>query len=565
MKNLITILFFLFSLTLSLAQPVLLNEMVEAENLICFPVHGDKNTYKYLPSQGGLSITDGKPEFSFLQYAIENESTGLSASSINKALGGGLINFLVLYNTPKEEIKKAERALQRLHDNDTIRLVGPVEISSGEFLLVSSILKDGQKEPELIGSGRAPVFQNSKVAFSFMLTPEKSTLLMESFKSKTSDISIIFDLKFKGLTNAFNGKVTVDWSMVSNSSFSKSSVNAFFFSSDTEKTFQDLSQRGAIKMESYGENELAGGMLEKAYDKLLKMMYEPVPPDSINEANTKGWLAKTLGRPSDFLGGTNLYRKRVVRTSGNTIVELNSREMVERHQFVTFNIGDLYKKYGEDKTIFRKAALDEDLFKQREITVNVDGDLKADFNKMVNSVSVTVKKNHESGDETVKEVFYDTQKLEQYEGPMKLTYMNKEDADKEKWLEYEYAINWQFKKDGDYQTNWSKSSAPIINLYAPYKLHQVDLIGDVKRLKSEEIIAVVVQLEYPFFGRTKKEKQIIKPFNETNELSMSAIVPQDLTGLDYTITWIYKDGKKVQRAGIDDYGVLLIDEIPEGE
>lgn len=565
MKGITAIVIFLLSAIAATSQPVLLEEMVQAEDLICFPIYGESNSYRYLPSQAGLSMLDGKPEFSFLQYAFENESSELSSSSIKKALGGGLINFLVEYSTPKRDIERAERKLQQILSNDSIKLIGPVEISSGQFLLVSSVLKDGQPEEELIGSGRAPVFQNSKVAFSFMLTPEKSTLLMESFKSKTPDISIIFDLSFKGLTNAFNGKVTVDWGMVSNSSYSRKSSNFIFFSSQTEKTFQELSQTGAIKMESYGQDSLASELLDKAYDKLLKLMYEPTKPDSLNENNEKSWLERTIGSPASYLGGTNLYRKRQIKTSGKTTVELNSRDMVERHHFVTFNIGDLFQQHGEDKTIFRKAALDEDLFKQREITVTIDGELKADFEKMINSVSVTMKKSHANGDQTLKEIFFDAQKLEDYKGPMTLSYLNKDDSDRLEWLEYDYSVNWQFKKDGDFQTEWQKSSAPILNLYAPYKFYHVDLLGDIKSLKADEIIAVIVQLEYPFFGRTKNEKQIIKPFNDTNELSMSAIIPQDVFKLDYTITWIYRDGRKVEKNGVDDYGVLIIDEIPSTE
>ena len=568
MKAKISTILAFFILVSASAQPVLLDGLVQAEDLICFPVHGKKNQYKYLPNTGGLSFKSGAPEFSFLQYAFENESSQAGNSSIAKALGGGLLHFLVEYYTPQKDIDRAERRLQKMFENDTIKLIGPVDITKGQFVLVSSILVNGKASKELIGTGRAPVFQNSKVAFSFMMDPQKSQILMESFKMKTPDISIMFDLEFQGLTSAYNGKITVDWKMVQNSSYSNTSASAIFFSSTTEKTILELAQTGAIKMESYGNDSLGGNMLDAAYDKLLKMMYEPVQPDSINEKDSRSWVQKTFGNSGltgSLIGGSNVYRKRKVKTSGKTTVEINSRQFVNRHQFVTFNIGDLYKKYGKDNRVFRKAALDEDLFKQREIFVNIDGDMKSEFDQMVNSVSVSIKKEHKNGDETIREVFINSANLEEYEGPLKMIYLNKEDKDKEKWLEYDYAINWQFKKDGDYQTDWQKSSAPIINLYAPYKLHQIDIMGDLQSLKDQNIMAVVVQLEYPFFGKTKKDKLLIKPFNDDNKLVMNAIMPSDVVEVSYTLTWVYKDGKKVSYQNSDDYGIILIDEIPNGE
>ena len=568
MKAKISTILAFFILVSASAQPVLLDGLVQAEDLICFPVHGKKNQYKYLPNTGGLSFKSGAPEFSFLQYAFENESSQAGNSSIAKALGGGLLHFLVEYYTPQKDIDRAERRLQKMFENDTIKLIGPVDITKGQFVLVSSILVNGKASKELIGTGRAPVFQNSKVAFSFMMDPQKSQILMESFKMKTPDISIMFDLEFQGLTSAYNGKITVDWKMVQNSSYSNTSASAIFFSSTTEKTILELAQTGAIKMESYGNDSLGGNMLDAAYDKLLKMMYEPVQPDSINEKDSRSWVQKTFGNSGltgSLIGGSNVYRKRKVKTSGKTTVEINSRQFVNRHQFVTFNIGDLYKKYGKDNRVFRKAALDEDLFKQREIFVNIDGDMKSEFDQMVNSVSVSIKKEHKNGDETIREVFINSANLDEYEGPLKMIYLNKEDKDKEKWLEYDYAINWQFKKDGDYQTDWQKSSAPIINLYAPYKLHQIDIMGDLQSLKDQNIMAVVVQIEYPFFGKTKKDKLLIKPFNDDNELVMNAIMPSDVDEVSYSLTWVYKDGKKVRYQNSDDYGIILIDEIPKGE
>jgi hypothetical protein len=551
------------------SQPVLIEEMVEAADLLCFPVFGDSTRYKYLPSRGRLSVNDvGLPEFSFLQYAVERKSTELTNSAITEANGGGLIHFLILYDTPDDQVRKAERELQRKLKTPELILTGPVEISSGTFHLISSLLIDGKEEKELIGSGVAPVFQNSRIAFSFMVNPLKSQLLLESFKMSTPDVSITFDLVFSGLTSAFNGEIKVDWAQVQGSEYSSSSVDAIFYSSDVEETFAELIQEGAITMTSYGDDSIASDLLTTSYDHLLKMMFNPVRPDSVPSEQTTGFLEEVFGRRGllgGLFGGSNVYKKRTVKTSGVTTVRINTRKLVDRHHFVTFNIGNLYEKYGDDKRIFRKVAIDDPTFQQREVLINLDGSIRDEFAKMVSSVSVTLRKTHQNGEQTVREVFLNKQILEEWTGSSKMIYLNKEDLDRTKWLEYDYQITWQFIKDGNYVTDWTTASSPIINLFTPYTYRQIDFLGDLNTLRETGVIAIAVDISYPFFGKTKKERMTIKPGTGETDYQMEAILPNGMDKVDYKLAWIYKEGKRVQAEGQDEFGVIIIDEIPESE
>lgn len=565
MKQLIIILLFCLPILPATAQPVLVEEFVEAGGLICFPVYGDSVVYKYLPARGRLATSESNlPEFSFLEYSMEKNDAAISGSSISEANGGGLLHFLVLYDTPEDQVRNAERELKRKLKRKDIILTGPVEISSGKFMLISSLLIDGKEQKEILGTGIAPVFQNSKVAFSFLVEPLKAKLLMESFKMATPDISITFDLEFSGLTSAYNGQLVVDWSQVQRSEYSSSSVDAIFYSSDVEKTFGELIQTGGIRMESYGKDSIASELLEVAYDRLLKLMFDPVRPDSIPPEKTRGALGEIFGRRGllgGLVGGSNVYKKQTIKTSGKTVVQINSRKLVERHHLVTFNIGDLYKKYGDNKQVFRRVAIDDPAFQQREILVNLDGSIKDEFEEMISSVSVTMKKEHQNGDETIKEIFVNKELLKEYSGNSKLIYLNKEDKDRGGWLNYDYLINWQFKKDGKYVTDWIPSNSPIINLYTPYKYRQIDLLGDVKMLQEAGVIAVAVEIEYPFFGSIKKDRVTVKTNKEGNENKLEAILPLNVDKINYKITWIYREGKKVEQRGEDEYGVILIDEI----
>jgi hypothetical protein len=566
MKYMLYLILIVVTATRSYSQPVLVEEFVEAAGLICFPVHGDSNVYKYLPSRGRLATTEQNlPEFSFLQYAAVNGDAKTTGSSITEANGGGLLHFLVLYDTPEDQVRNAERELRRKLKRNKLTLVGPVEISSGKFVLISSLLMDGKEQKEVIGTGTAPVFQNSKVAFSFLVEPLKAKLLMQSFQMATPDISITFDLQFSGLTSAYNGQLVVDWAQVQESEYSNESVDAIFYSSDVEKTFGSLLQTGAIKMETYGNDSIASDLLSVAYDRLLKLMFDPVKPDSIPSERTRGVVEEIFGRRGllgGLVGGSDVYRKQTIKTSGRTVVQINSRKMVDRHHLLTFNIGSVYKEYGDNPIVFRKVAIDDPTFHQREVRVNLDGSITKEFDNMISSVSVTMRKKHQSGEETLQEVFVSKDAMKDFRGGTKFIYLNKNDKDRTAWLDYEYLVNWQFRKDGVYSTDWVSANSPIINLYTPYKYRAIDLVGDVNKLRNDGIVAVAVEVEYPFFGKVRKDRHTIKTDKADADHRIEAILPLETDKVDYKITWIYRDGKRAEQKGIDEFGVILIDELP---
>ncbi len=566
-NRLFPLLIFLFWLQQGRSQPVLIDEAVEAAGLICFPVFGDSMTYKYLPSQGRVALnSENLPEFSFLQYAAEKKATGASAQTIGEAAGGAILHFLVLYDTPEEQVRRAESRLRNKLKRK-VQLNGPVMFSKGSYMVISSILQmDGSEKKVVLHTGEAPVFQNSKVAFSFSLDPTQAQLMAESFKMATPDISVMFDLSFSGLTLAYNAVLEVDWSEVQKSTYSNESMDFIFYSKDVEKTFGELRRSGGVKLSTIGNDSTSEALLDLVYEKLLNMMFNPVRPDLIPGQKADGILEDVFGTrgPSVLLGigGSNVYKKKEVRTSGKTVVNINSRSTVTRHHFVTFNIGDMWKKYGDNNRIFRKVALDDPTYKQRDVYVSIDGSLADEFDKMVNNVSVTLRKNHSGGDQTVREMLLSKKMLETNTGPLAMSYLNKQDTDREKWLDYQYQVSWQFKTDGQYTVPWVSSSTPMINLFTPYRYHEIILDGDWAKLEKEGVKAVSIQIKYDFFGKEKSARQTIRPADAGQEKRFSLILPAGMDGVDYTMTWLIKDGSKKELTGHDKYGVIFYDETP---
>jgi hypothetical protein len=103
------------------AQFLLIDQGTQAAGLWCFPVYGIPNAFKYLPSQARLALNEKQqPEFSFMRYVLEKPSANNASGSITQAGGGGLLHFLILYDTPVEQIAEAQKVLREKFKNDEI-------------------------------------------------------------------------------------------------------------------------------------------------------------------------------------------------------------------------------------------------------------------------------------------------------------------------------------------------------------------------------------------------------------------------------------------------------------
>jgi hypothetical protein len=309
-----------------------------------------------------------------------------------------------------------------------------------------------------------------------------------------------------------------------------------------------------------------GDMLDLAYEKLLNLMFNPVKPGEIPQLDKTGFMEEIFG-PGGFLslglfGSSSTYILKEMKTEGKTTISLNHRSNVERRHMITFNIGNIYEQYGDDKRIFRDVVLDDPAFQQREVRIGIDGDLQTSFEHIVKNASVSFRKSHQNGKETLQEVFLTRNSLQESNGELAMIYLNQEDKDKTKWLEYEYLVNWNFGAEGVYNTGWIKQSSPIINLYAPYRQHLIVLDGDKEKLKEKNIRAISIKIQYPFFGHMKEKLITLRPTDNFADKFFDITLPNDIRTVNYSITWIRNDGSNLNYNGVDEFGLIFIDEIP---
>ncbi|MCD6389100.1 MAG: hypothetical protein J7L69_06790, partial [Desulfobulbaceae bacterium] len=163
----------------------------------CFPA-ATKNpekiskNYYYLPTNPHVARDpDGTPKFSMLRFVTDKtkEAGGVE---------GGILHFLVEYGLSPQQEKEAAKLLAKKVKG--AKLKGAVQLESGgegnSFHVVSATLTDEGFTSTLVTSGKAPVMEGQRVAVAARLSGYGATLLAKSMEQPTTDISVVFDLKY---------------------------------------------------------------------------------------------------------------------------------------------------------------------------------------------------------------------------------------------------------------------------------------------------------------------------------------------------------------------------------
>ncbi len=261
---------FVLAAALTASAEVALDEVVQAGRFVLYRDHADAHKYYYVPDAPRLATKrDGTPEFAFIKYTKTDGATK-----------GGIVHFLVTWGMTGGELSSAESAL-RLKDPEA-RIAGPVPFKEGTFKVVSATAGEGGIfSRRIVGEGKAPIMPGQKAAVSIALTEEGASLLWESFKNPTSDISVMFDLRFTGVTPAFQAKLKVNWDKIYTQHdiklHAEGTIKVVKLQADVRAILEELRQQGAIQLEVVGENENMQKMLDTVYAHLLSLMCDKVP------------------------------------------------------------------------------------------------------------------------------------------------------------------------------------------------------------------------------------------------------------------------------------------------
>jgi hypothetical protein len=560
------------------AQQILIDRGAYVEGLHCYPSAVNEKHWYYIPNTVRFERDEaGRPKFSYLRYVINRPTAEGDSKGITDAEGGGILHLIVVLETPQETIAAAEQALKRVAQDPELSLRGPVLFKSGRYQLVSATITGDKLHKNVLAAGNAPVLEGSQLALSFEVGPERSTLLLESLKMANPDVQLKFEMTVEGIADAFDADMKIHWDDVYKSKEFGVSASAEFYvgvGAEIKDAIASLIQRKVIELQTRGANPNMEALLEKTQTKLLELMFDPVEPKQGSQAaggdqmfSKMSELASAANEEEEdespsYINVSFAYKMKEIRRSGTTVVNLNTQSPRQAVSTIAFGVGNVWKDYGGDEKMFKTVNLADPAFQQREIHVAIDGAILPEFDKYINSVTATLRKQHQNGRMTVQEVVIDRETFNKKENDFRMIYGWDGDDDRTAWLGYEYRTRWSFKGGGVYETDWTRHEANMIDLFAPYTRKVVRVLGDSALLQGKGVRAVVVEVSHPFFEETKQQQIRFRTDKPIQDQQLELTLPLNQRRYDYKITWIGPPEKPEQK-GSDTSGILFVDELPE--
>jgi hypothetical protein len=314
----------------AMAQSILLDQPVRAGELILFPDLNNASVFYYVSDKPKLAVdANGTPQFSFLRY-VENVRTGADQPEAREGEGGGIVHALVSLSVSQDQLREAQRALQRVRPG--ARIQGPVVYKSGRFGLVSSF-KDtqGNLTKQVVGLGAAPILDGEKAAVSMQLTKLGAKILWESFKTPNPDISFTFEMEMGGFRSPHRALIEADFDQIYEHQAFAAGIASGFLAAEIRGAFDDLRREGAIKLTQVGEDEKLDALITTAYNKISDMMFSPMggtgTPSLDSLAGTANGTPSLLDRAT-----TMLARNREETERRNEVIRRENREADERER-----------------------------------------------------------------------------------------------------------------------------------------------------------------------------------------------------------------------------------------
>ena len=271
------------------AQDILLDKIVRAGEVTLFQSLSNPNEYYYIPDKIQLGThPDGSPQFSFIKYARNSSPTGTSASGFSETSdAGGILHALVMIKVPNELVSEAQRELRRVNQNG--KIMGPIIFKSGKVALISSIIgSDGELTKKVVGIGNAPILEGGKAAVSVLLTKQGADLLWATFQSNTPDLSFQFEMDVQGYDSPKRVLIEADFDqMYTHKAFEFAAVTPVL-AAEVKTAFDDLANKGAIKVTQIGEDAELSKLKETAYNQLVNLMFEKVGGQGLGDLGQLG-------------------------------------------------------------------------------------------------------------------------------------------------------------------------------------------------------------------------------------------------------------------------------------
>ncbi|XLS29593.1 hypothetical protein ACJD0Z_01950 [Flavobacteriaceae bacterium M23B6Z8] len=500
------------------------------------------NEYSYIPQFPSLATKeDGDFELMCMKYIGQ----GGNAS-------GGLFHALIQFDLPEDLLKEVEKELKELKGDAVI--TGPVPMKQamedGEdgiasFKIVSSILNnvDGENAftQNVITSGHAPLYRNSRAAIAAKLSQEGATLLWESLQGKTSDVSVVVNGFYEAKVRGYNAVVSAEMSTIYEHYSKVYSNQKGYTKRQLRKITDEMVQDQKLNIDVFDRSSGLGiktddmsSILSLVTDKLIELMFDaemgwakqPEKETAVEQGQLlgrrkRGFFSKLFGGAQDEKYVTDnqfVIKKREDIKVNKFYLNLSKSTTIKVPVYASGNISGLYDVFQEDPTskekYFRVVDLEDIDFLKREIIFQLDGTYADSFSEILNSVSVSFRKGYgEDQNDVTRDVVIKRGDLEKGVD-YRTVYYPRLGIEGSDWLDYEYKLSWNLK--GDPKTieiprgsGWIKTNDAAIALTPPFTKKTIQIDADRSLFEDEGIHACSVSFYAIINGKPKPQKTVI--------------------------------------------------------
>ncbi|GGD11418.1 hypothetical protein [Hyunsoonleella pacifica] len=536
----------------------------------------EPNTYHYLPKYPRLATKDdGDFELMCMKYIGQ----GGNAS-------GGLFHTLIQFDLPDDELKDLEEELKEKKGG--AKIAGPVPLKQvlkdGEdgiasFKIVSSILNnvdgDNPFTQNVITSGHAPLYKNSKAAIAAKLSQEGATLLWESLQGKTSDVSVVVSGFYEAKVKGYNAVVTADMSTIYDHYSKVYSNQQGYTKRQMRKITDEMVQDQKLNIDVFDRSQGLGiktddmnSILSLVTDKLIELMFDaemgwakqPEKETAVEQGQLlgrrkRGFFSKVFGGARDEKYVTDnqfVLKKRTDIKINKFYLNLSKSTTIKVPVYSSGNISGLYEVFKEDPAskdkYFRVVNLEDSDFLKREIVFQLDGEYVDSFSEILNSVSVSFKKHYgEDHNDVTRDVVIQRSDLEAGKDYKNIFYprLGITGAD---WLDYEYKLSWNLKGDDKAiklpkaKDGWLKTNEASIALTPPFTKRVVQIDADRTFFKDADIQACSVRFFTILNGQPKPQGTVVLRQGDTENTTTINLYHDKEEPVVYQVSWYSKTG-----------------------
>lgn len=521
--------------------------------------------YYYLPDAPSVVIdkVSGKPKISLVKFVDPEGDTS-----------GGLIHFLFSLDLPPERVESITAELQqkvpgaKVKGPVPLRAEGDEESGGASFSVISSTVTQttggDSFTSSLVSSGIAPVTPGSQAAVAARLNQHGATLLWESLRQPTSDISVSINASYEAALPAYRGKVFAEIETVYEHMFKIFNRQQGYSKSEVRKQVDEMVREGVIEVDITDRAGLdidasqLSGIMNLVTDKLVNMLFDTsqglsalpeqqkVPANVVEGRQKRGFLGRLFaGSGNQKYITDNQYTMREKRdVKRGTFSMVFTQNTTIRVPFNSAgNISGLYDAYADDATLFRVVALNDAAFQKREVFFEVDPAYYQAFQDNINSVSVSFTKAYPdkaNQADFTSEVLFNQNDVKEGTFSKSLVYprLGLKGAD---WTEYQFRTLWSFRGGATVGipaelTRTESSSAPSISLSPPAALTRIELDGDAASMVDAKIRRAMIEFEYRLLGERKSKSVALLPQSE-EILKTVSLLHDETAPIRYRVRW----------------------------